>query len=154
MTLYAYSFPHRMARRWMAAAENAGSRYLAVNVRDDDDAFVLSALVPGLKADDLSIQVLEDVVRIEGKMADSDGEYLLQELPASRYRDALAALAHLAGIGSPVSEADQQHLSPLGYAHINFHGRFNFDLPEVVQQGQLRPLRTPSATDPIRFAFT
>ena len=95
MTLYAYSFPHRMARRWMAAAENAGSRYLAVNVRDDDDAFVLSALVPGLKADDLSIQVLEDVVRIEGKMADSDGEYLLQELPAGSFRRELRLPAPL-----------------------------------------------------------
>ena len=96
MTLYAYSFPRRMARRWMAAAENAtSSRYLAVNVRDDDDAFVLSALVPGLKADDLSIQVLEDVVRIEGRMADSEGEYLLQELPTGSFRRELRLPAPL-----------------------------------------------------------
>ena len=65
-----------------------------------------------------------------------------------------AALAHLAQTGSAVSEADQERLSPLGFAHINFHGRFSFDLPEVVQLGQLRPLRTPRPTDPIRFAFT
>lgn len=64
-----------------------------------------------------------------------------------------AALAHLASMGSPVSESDQERLSPLGFAHINFHGRFSFDLPETVQQGQLRPLRTPKSTDPIRFAF-
>src|SRR5512141_1292334 len=86
MTLYAYSFPRRMARRWMAAAQDAAaSRYLAVNVRDDDEAFVLTALVPGLKADDLSIQVLEDVVRIEGKMSESDAEYLVQELPTGSF---------------------------------------------------------------------
>jgi len=54
----------------------------------------------------------------------------------------------------PVSEADQERLSPLGFAHINFHGRISFDLPEAVQQGQLRPLRTPRPTDPIHFAFT
>jgi hypothetical protein len=64
-----------------------------------------------------------------------------------------AALAHLESIGTQVSETDQERLSPLGFAHINFHGRFSFDLPEIVQQGQLRPLRTPKPTDPIRFAF-
>jgi HSP20 family protein len=87
MTLYAYSFPRHMARRWVAAAQDAASsRYLAVNVRDNDDAFVLTALVPGLQADDLSIQVLEDVVRIEGKMPESTEEYLLHELPAGSFR--------------------------------------------------------------------
>ncbi len=95
MTLYAYSFPRRMARRWMAASDNAGSRYLAVNVRDEEDAFVLTALVPGLKAEDLSIQVLEDVVRIEGRMADSEGEYLLQELPSGSFRRELRLPAPL-----------------------------------------------------------
>jgi hypothetical protein len=65
-----------------------------------------------------------------------------------------AALAHLANIGSAVSETDQERLSPLGFVHINFHGRLNFDLPETVQRGQLRPLRTPKLTDPIRSAFT
>ncbi len=96
MTLYAYPFPRHMARRWMAAAQDAvTSRYLAVNVRDEDDAFVLMAIVPGLKADDLSIQVLEDVVRIEGKIAESNDEYLLQELPAGPFRRELRLPAPL-----------------------------------------------------------
>ena len=87
MTFYAYPFPRRMARRWMAAAGHSQSaRFLAVNVRDEDDAFVLTALVPGLKADDLDIQVLEDVVRIEGKFAQDENEYLLQELPNGSIR--------------------------------------------------------------------
>lgn len=87
MTFYAYPFPHRMARRWMAAAENSQSaRSLAVNVRDEGDAFVLTALVPGLKADNLDVQVLEDVVRIEGKFAQDETEYLLQEIPNNPIR--------------------------------------------------------------------
>jgi HSP20 family protein len=88
MTLYAYPFPHHMARRWMAAAaEHVNSaRFLAVNVRDEDEAFVLTALIPGVKADDLNIQVLEDVVRIEGKPAEDENEYLLQELPNGSFR--------------------------------------------------------------------
>lgn len=87
MNFYAYPFPHRMARRWMAAAEGSQSaRFLAVNVRDEDDAFVLTALVPGLKADNLNIQVLEDVVRIQGDFPQDENEYLLQELPNGSFR--------------------------------------------------------------------
>lgn len=87
MTFYAYPFPHRMARRWLTAAERTpGARFLAVNVRDESEAFILTALVPGLKADDLNIQVLEDLVRIEGKFPEDENEYLLQELPGGSFR--------------------------------------------------------------------
>ena len=87
MTFYAYPFPHRMARRWMAARRPCQSaRFLAVNIRDEDDAFVLTAFVPGLKADDLNIQVLEDVLRIEGEFPVDENEYLLQELPNGSFR--------------------------------------------------------------------
>ncbi len=96
MTLYAYSFPRRMARRWIDAAQNPdATRYLAVNVADDNDGYVLTALVPGLKAEDLSIQVLEDIVTIEGRMAQTDGEYLLRELPAGSFRRELRLPAPL-----------------------------------------------------------
>ncbi len=50
---------------------------------------MLSALVPGLKADDLNIQVLEDVVHIEGEFQASDDEYLLRELPNGSFRRSL-----------------------------------------------------------------
>jgi HSP20 family protein len=96
MALYAYSFPHRMARRWMASADAAArTRYLAVNVRDEGEAFVLTALVPGLKPDDLSIQVLDDVVQLEGNMDAPETEYLLQELPAGSFRRELRLPAPL-----------------------------------------------------------
>ncbi len=87
MNFYAYPFPHRMARRWMAAAqESQGARFLAVNILDENEAYVLTALVPGLKAEDLNIQVLEDVVRIEGEFPQNENEYLLQELPSGSFR--------------------------------------------------------------------
>ncbi len=97
MTLYAYSFPRRIARRWMAESEaNERGRYLAVDVRDVDDAFIVSALVPGLKPDDLSIQILDDVVSIEGKMPEVETEgYLLHELPAGSFRRELRLPAPL-----------------------------------------------------------
>src|SRR5215208_3932908 len=85
MTLYLQTYPYRrMARRW---AENR-DQTLGINVREDDDAYVLSALVPGLKSDELNIQVLEDVVRIQGEYQRSspvdkadENSYLVRELP-------------------------------------------------------------------------
>ncbi len=87
MTFYAYPFPQRMARRWLSMAEGMpDARFLAVNIRDEDDAYVLTARVPGLKAEDLNIQVLEDTLRIEGKFPPDENEYLLQELPGGSFR--------------------------------------------------------------------
>ncbi len=96
MTLYAYSFPRRMGRRWMAGEHASRERILAVNVRDESEAYVLTALVPGLKAEDLTIHVLEDVVSIEGKMPENgDSDYLLQELPSGSFRRELRLPAPL-----------------------------------------------------------
>ena len=78
MTFFLQTYPYRrMARRW---AEN-GEQTLGINVREADDAYVLSALVPGLKSDELNIQVLEDVVRIQGEYKLDESNYLVRELP-------------------------------------------------------------------------
>ena len=85
MTFYLHPYPYRrLARRWAENDEHS----LGVNVREEEEAYFLSALVPGLKADDLHIQVLEDVVRIEGEYKRSspvdkadENSYLLNELP-------------------------------------------------------------------------
>ena len=54
MTFYVQTYPYRrMARRW---AENR-ERTLGINVREEEDAYILSALVPGIKSDELNIQV-------------------------------------------------------------------------------------------------
>lgn len=93
MTLYIQPYPYRtMARRLATWNRNAAcEQSLRVNVHDEEDALVLKALVPGLKADDLTIQVLEDVVHIEGAFpgAGEDQEYLLNELPSGSFRRTL-----------------------------------------------------------------
>lgn len=86
MTLYIQSYPYRMARRWMA---QPNQNTLRVNVREQEDAYILSAPVPGLKAEDLNIQVLENVVSIEGEYASDDAEYLLNEIPSTSFRRTL-----------------------------------------------------------------
>lgn len=60
----------------------------------------------------------------------------------TRYMD--LALAQLRSRGIEVHEADVARLSPLGFRHINFLGRYAFTLPEP---GRLRPLRDPDAVD-------
>ena len=82
MTFYLQTYPYqrpqrRVVRRWV----NDNQHTLGVNIREEDEAYVLSALVPGLNADDLNIQVLDDVIRLEGEYKQDENEYLMQELP-------------------------------------------------------------------------
>lgn len=86
MTFYLHPQPYRRMARQLAASNE---RALGVNIREEDDAYILSALVPGLKADDLNIQVLEDVLRIEGEYKLNEIEYLLQELPHGSFKRTL-----------------------------------------------------------------
>ncbi len=97
MTYFIAPHPYRMARRWaqMAGFEPSHDFTLAVDVREEDDAYVLNALVPGLKADDLNIQVLDDVVTIEGKFQADESEYLVRELPHGSFRRSLQLPAAL-----------------------------------------------------------
>jgi HSP20 family protein len=89
MTLYIQPYPYRrMARRW-AEQPQQPYRPLGVNVYEQEDAYLLSALVPGLNAEDLNIQVLENVVSIEGEYRTVETEYLLNELPSGTFRRAL-----------------------------------------------------------------
>jgi HSP20 family protein len=70
-----------MARR---AVQNR-ERSLGVNIHEQDDAFILSALVPGLNAEDLNIQVLDDVVRIDGEYKADENDYVVRELPSGQF---------------------------------------------------------------------
>ena len=82
MSLYLYPYPRHMARRMMNRPEQ---HQLNVNIREEDDAYILTALVPGLKAEDLNIQALDDVLRIEGDYKMDEAGYLLNELPSGSF---------------------------------------------------------------------
>jgi HSP20 family protein len=61
---------------------------LSVDVKVGDEAYDVTSLVPGLNAEDLDIEVLNDTVTIRGefKSADEDGiKYLVSELPEGRF---------------------------------------------------------------------
>jgi HSP20 family protein len=61
---------------------------LAVDVRADEDAFIIRALVPGLETDDLNIEILNNTVTLRGEFKsfdDEDVKYLTCELPTGRF---------------------------------------------------------------------
>jgi HSP20 family protein len=86
MTFYLQTYPYdRIYRRMIRRQVDDDRRALGVNIREEEEAYVLSALVPGLNAEDLNIQVLDDVVRIEGAYRQDEKQYLIQELPRGSF---------------------------------------------------------------------
>jgi len=103
MSLYLYSQPRHAVRHWVQQPQ---TRSLGVNVREEDDAYFLSALVPGLKAEDLTIEVLENVVSIEGEYKAEEVEYLLSELPQGSFRRTLRMPGEIAAENVEAKIAD------------------------------------------------
>ena len=82
MTFYLHPYPYRqLSRRTMQTREHS----LGINIHEEEDAYVLSALVPGLNAEDLNVQVLEDVLRIQGDYKAEESNYLVRELPSGSF---------------------------------------------------------------------
>ena len=67
-----------------------GKTSIPVDVRAEDEAFVITAWVPGVSAEDLHIEVVDDTVTLEGdfKAGDENG-YLLREIPRGAFRRAI-----------------------------------------------------------------
>jgi HSP20 family protein len=59
-----------------------GVRALAVDVLATDDAYILTAAIPGLRPEDLKLEVLGDTVTLRGEVAEPEaeqGHWLLRE---------------------------------------------------------------------------
>jgi len=66
-----------------------GGRRMPIDVQADDEAYVITAAVPGLSAEDVTVEVLEDLVTLSGEVAleeNGDSQTLLSELRQSFYR--------------------------------------------------------------------
>jgi HSP20 family protein len=64
------------------AGTSGGSR-MPVDILENDEAYQITAAVPGLKAEDVEIQVLEDVVTLRVKASPENAEeqaFLLNEI--------------------------------------------------------------------------
>jgi HSP20 family protein len=89
MTFYISTNPYQTARRWIVNDASPEARSLPVDVRDEDEAYVLTAFVPGLTAEELNIQVLDDTVSVEGEYKHDENQYLLTELPSGVFQRTL-----------------------------------------------------------------
>lgn len=61
---------------------------LAVDVQAEDEAYVITALVPGLDAENLNIEILNNTVSLRGEFKSTEKEnfkYLISELPSGRF---------------------------------------------------------------------
>jgi HSP20 family protein len=94
MSLYFTSTPRfsrrPWERRWMESEmqESRSDLFIPVDVRADEDCYVLSALIPGVSAEELSIQVVNETVTIQGEIKNTRAEndqYLLSERPSGRF---------------------------------------------------------------------
>lgn len=74
-------------RAWTVRPEHFnGGRRMPIEVRTDDDSYIIQALVPGMTVDDVQVEVLEDLVTLRSGGSEDDtleqlpGEALLSEL--------------------------------------------------------------------------
>jgi HSP20 family protein len=113
MSMY-FSYPRMMRRQmmehlmpegWKVAAEN--EVIFPVDVSADQDAYVISAVLPGISSEELDIQIANETVTLSGEMKverDEKASYLVQERPSGHFTreltlptllDANGAEAHL-----------------------------------------------------------
>ncbi len=84
MTGYYLSHPMHFHRAYGYAPTGFnGGRRMPVDVSSDDEAYVIRAAVPGLKPDEVEVQIHDDIVLLRGtsKAEEAEGtEYLMREL--------------------------------------------------------------------------
>jgi len=70
-----------------------GGRRIPMDIHADDQSYVITAVTPGLKAEDLKIEILGDVVTLRGEIRQEEQEgqsdYLLRELTYGEFQRTL-----------------------------------------------------------------
>ena len=96
MSLYLMTpYGRYMARRhmWERLAEDQWNEesnrvFFPVDLKSADDGYTLTALLPGVKSEDLNVQVVKDTVTIQGEFTnerDENANYILQERPSGKF---------------------------------------------------------------------
>jgi HSP20 family protein len=80
----------RLEERTPTADVYAREKVLAVDVKADDEAYTISALVPGIEADEINVEILKNTVSIRGEFNEDEenekDKLLVSELPVGRFR--------------------------------------------------------------------
>lgn len=95
MTLYITPFNRISRRRWADRFFEDWPRFemenevaFPVDVKVEPEDFKITALLPGLTAEDINIQVVNETVTIQGEFKDENDEnasYLVQERPSGKF---------------------------------------------------------------------
>ena len=67
----------------------------------------------------------------------------------TRYMD--AAIEHLRAGGETIADEDMRRIAPFGTRHLNLIGQYQFKVPPLVQDGQLRPFRDSTDAEDALF---
>jgi len=62
--------------------------YFPVDVREENDNFIITAMLPGLKPEDVDIQIVNENVSLKGEFKNEINEestYILQERPSGKF---------------------------------------------------------------------
>ncbi len=89
MVTYYISPRRAMARKFQQAVDsNRPEVHIPMDVAVKEDDYFITALVPGISAEDLQIEILEDVVTIKGEFLHEENEelnYLRREIPVTTF---------------------------------------------------------------------
>ena len=93
MTMYLTPHRRRHLHRYIpneSIARNIGhihsDVHVPIDVVDEKDAFAIYATLPGLAADELEIEIVNNTVDIKGEFKNNEVEYLRQERPTGTFR--------------------------------------------------------------------
>jgi len=96
MSLYSYNPSSRFMRRMLETIfndQNYNSEsydvFVPVDVKAEADAYVITAIVPGIQAEDVNIRIVNTTVSISGELPsgrDDKGNYLLAERPSGKFQ--------------------------------------------------------------------
>jgi HSP20 family protein len=104
MVTYYISPRRRLAHRYGQMSDSQRPDVqIPVDVIAEGDDYRITALVPGVKADELQIEVLEDVVSIKGEFIpylDDDAHILRQERPSGKFERSMRLPAMLNAAGA------------------------------------------------------
>lgn len=67
--------------------------FFPVDVREKDEDFIVTAMLPGLKPEDVEIQIVNETVSLKGEFKneiDEGANYILQERPGGRFYRSIA----------------------------------------------------------------
>ncbi len=95
MSLYSYNPSSRFMRRMLETMfndQNYNSEsydvFVPVDVKAEADVYVITAVVPGVQADEIKIRIVNTTVSIEGELPsgrDENGSYLVAERPSGKF---------------------------------------------------------------------